>query len=210
MAGADWAWLRTYITTVAAAQEFGGNLDEAAILRSAVAAFWTDYHRGDWPASPNFRTAGNPRYFNAFLPAEFGILPVLEFTGFEDWTLCVPTKDGDPFLGWYTTPNFVGAPITYIAEGTDTDVTLYARWESTTTGVGEVSNILHVFGSNGRIGITADNRIESVRVFDLQGRTVHTVTGLSLNEYSVAVSQGVYIVEVTTTAGRAIERVIVK
>ena len=79
-----------------------------------------------------------------------------------------------------------------------------------TTGIDEVTNSLHVFGSNGQISVTADNRIESVRVFDLQGRTIHTRTGISLNEYSVAASQGVYIVEVTTTAGRVVKRVIVK
>ena len=205
-----WEWLRYYIISVAdIPATIVGN--EAA-WRFNTAAFWAESPPIGWPHSADFTIAGLPRSFNdAF---EFGKIPTPYFTGRADWTLCKPKKAGHTFLGWFECDEFTGTAKTVIPEGTLADFELFANWLPLGNGTGieeqEVTNSLHVFGSNGQISVAADNRIESVRVFDLQGRTIHTVTGISLNEYSVAASQGVYIVEVTTTAGRVVKRVIVK
>lgn len=44
------------------------------------------------------------------------------------FTLQTPSKPGSLFLGWYTTSNFQGDPITVLPAGTNANINLYAKW----------------------------------------------------------------------------------
>jgi uncharacterized repeat protein (TIGR02543 family) len=41
-----------------------------------------------------------------------------------------PTREGSTFLGWYLNEDFSGSKITFIAQGTYKNITLYAHWEA--------------------------------------------------------------------------------
>lgn len=43
-------------------------------------------------------------------------------------TLCIPTKGGYNFAGWYTNPEFTGSPVTQVKKGTVGDFNVYAKW----------------------------------------------------------------------------------
>ena len=54
-----------------------------------------------------------------------------EFTVKSDpITLPTPTKAGYGFAGWYSSPDFVGEPVTAIAAGSTGNRTYYAKWDS--------------------------------------------------------------------------------
>ena len=58
-----------------------------------------------------------------------------QFTIRMNKALPTPTRDGYAFDGWYLDPSFK-TPATRVAQGTDKDVTVYAKWRvSTAKGV---------------------------------------------------------------------------
>jgi len=57
--------------------------------------------------------------------------------------------------------------------------------------------------------VVSANAIETLRVFDVQGRTVYTSTNAG-NEHTFTTASGMFLVEITTAAGRAVERVVVR
>jgi hypothetical protein len=73
------------------------------------------------------------------------------------------------------------------------------------------SNNVRVFSIGSQITITSAQQIQSVKLIDLHGRTIHTQTGIGLNIYSFQVpNSGVFMVELSTAAGRSVEKVIVR
>lgn len=47
----------------------------------------------------------------------------------ETYTLPTPTRTGYDFMGWYSSADFTGDPVTEIAHGSTGNVTVYAKWE---------------------------------------------------------------------------------
>ena len=45
------------------------------------------------------------------------------------YVLPTPTRTGYDFLGWYSSADFTGAPVTEIAQGSTGNVNVYAKWE---------------------------------------------------------------------------------
>lgn len=63
---------------------------------------------------------------------ETGASENIEFSVFDEVQLPEATKTGYNFAGWYTNSQFTGSAITVIEEGTDNDITFYAKWNPIT------------------------------------------------------------------------------
>ncbi len=48
------------------------------------------------------------------------------------YTLPTPTKNNESFLGWYTSSNFSGSPVTTLPQGSTGNKTYYAKWQNST------------------------------------------------------------------------------
>lgn len=91
-------------------------------------SFWSDIDTGTLRLNAYFSES---MFANKTQTPSFA--PVSVFTiNSGDIYLPVPNKAGYRFLGWYTTPDFSGEPVTKIVSGTTQNVTLYAKWEALT------------------------------------------------------------------------------
>lgn len=77
------------------------------------------------------------------------------FTFLKGFELKAPTKPDAEFLGWYDNPEFKGEAITEIPDGTDHNVTLYAKWKdlkapkkSCKNAAGALVGILSLLGAS--------------------------------------------------------------
>ena len=124
---AKWDWLEAYIMqvqnadlTTPATQLDAGTTSVG--WRFALAAFFLESQRVNWPKSADFAVAGT---VEAFQPAwKHGFDNPTEPTA--EWVLNAPYKEGMTFDGWYATADFSGEKVTKV-DATTTG-TLYAKW----------------------------------------------------------------------------------
>lgn len=122
-----WGWLEAYVMQAHAAQVADGASELAtggagAAWRYAVGAFFISGQRTDWPQSANFVLLGQDA---AYIPAwKHAYANPTEPT--DSMGLNAPYREEHTFVGWYTTADFSGEPVTYIND--KTTGTLYAKW----------------------------------------------------------------------------------
>ncbi len=75
--------------------------------------------------------------------------PLSKYNTNADTILPTPTKEGNQFLGWYSSADFSGSAVSKIAKGSTGDKTFYAKWG--TTVVPDAKWPLNQIGFNGNL-----------------------------------------------------------
>ena len=160
-------WLGDYVLGVASQQSY--SLETESAWRWHVRAF---FNASDGTvaglqkvATADYSTAGLPsQWGSAYQIANPFVFPT---SVSSTYTLPIPMKANDTFLGWYDNASFSGTPITSIPAGWSG--TLYARWTST------ISNLQTIQGDT------------PLYIYDIMGRLVG-------NRIDDLPHQGIYIV----------------
>ncbi|MBQ9084493.1 MAG: leucine-rich repeat protein [Clostridia bacterium] len=99
------------------------------------------------------------------------------------FTLLAPTRAGYEFDGWYT-DEALTSPITYIAPGTDRDITLYASW-SAAFNYTLNDGVIHIQSYRGRATeVVVPAYIDGYKVYSIGPECFYansTITGITLS-----------------------------
>ena len=122
----EYKWLGDYILSVA------GSLDGESAWRWHVHAFFNcndgTVQGNQKIATADFSQAGKPEAWGEAYQTAMGTSAALPTSVKETYTLPIPTKDGDVFVGWYDNPRGEGESITSIPAGYKG--TIYAIWQN--------------------------------------------------------------------------------
>ncbi len=122
----EYKWLGDYILSVA------GSLDGESAWRWHVHAFFNcndgTVQGNQKVATADFSQAGKPEAWGEAYQTAMGTSAALPTSVKETYTLPIPKKDGDVFVGWYDNPRGEGESITSIPAGYKG--TIYAIWQN--------------------------------------------------------------------------------
>lgn len=122
----EYKWLGDYILSVA------GSLDGESAWRWHVHAFFNcndgTVQGNQKIATADFSQAGKPEAWGEAYQTAMGTSAALPTSVKETYTLPIPKKDGDVFVGWYDNPRGEGESITSIPAGYKG--TIYAIWQN--------------------------------------------------------------------------------
>ena len=122
----EYKWLGDYILSVA------GSLDGESAWRWHVHAFFNcndgTVQGNQKVATADFSQAGKPEAWGEAYQMAMGTSAALPTSVKETYTLPIPKKDGDVFVGWYDNPRGEGESITSIPAGYKG--TIYAIWQN--------------------------------------------------------------------------------
>jgi uncharacterized repeat protein (TIGR02543 family) len=131
-ADCEWAWLAAYIKEVSAKESM--TVSSEVQWRYSLTAFFLCGAAGSYNA--DFFTAGKPESWGKAYQKVYGEEIILPRYIAEEYTIPTPIKDGDVFIGWFDNSQATGTALTVLPVGWKG--TVYAIWESTSTGVENV------------------------------------------------------------------------
>jgi hypothetical protein len=92
------------------------------------------------------------------------------------------------------------------------DLTLAAKWTPWGVGIKPVNdNEIRIISTGNQITITSGIEMQSVKLYDLQGRTIVSEQGISASVYSItSPGKGAYIIETQTNGVRNVQKIMVR
>lgn len=152
-AKSPWKWLGDYILSVAATQ--GISISTDSEWRQQFYAFFNCTNvskKADGSvvgSTIDFTEAGKPEAWGDAYREAYGISAKLPSSVDATYTLPIPVKDGDEFVGWYEDPKGEGAKITSIPAGYKG--TIYAIWKNSNPDSDEAIYIITWVLNGGKV-----------------------------------------------------------